>query len=142
MYIYSRLNVEWWPDDRCAGLMATMPKRMFKITYSLSYASHETATSQIVQYWNRITCSSIWKHNVYIRISLQLMERLGTFARITFLLIKTVQRHHGGNLVLVPFLLTINYMHTNSDYNDITYTILFTMSMTSCWFHWHYQTYM
>ena len=28
MYIYSRRNVDWWPDDRRAG---SMTERMFKI---------------------------------------------------------------------------------------------------------------
>ena len=67
MYIYIRWNVDWWPDDRCAG---SMPKRMFKIIYSSPYALHETATSSnIVKYWYRITCPSIWKHNVYINVT-------------------------------------------------------------------------
>ena len=50
MYIYSRWNVDWWLDDRCAG---SVPERMFKIIYDYSspYASHETATSShIVKY--------------------------------------------------------------------------------------------
>ena len=48
MYLYSRWNVDWWPDDRFAGLMR---ERMFKIIYSSPYASHETATSShIVKY--------------------------------------------------------------------------------------------
>ena len=77
MYIYSRWNVDWWPDDRCAG---SMLERMFKIIYSSPYASHETATSShIVQYWYRITCPWIWKHNVYINVHLQSMKRRGTF---------------------------------------------------------------
>ena len=77
MYIYSRWNVDWWPDDRCAG---SMPETMFKINYSAPYAWHETATSShIVKYWYRITCPSIWKHNVYIHVHLQSMKRRGTF---------------------------------------------------------------
>ena len=80
MYIYSRWNVDWWPDDRCAG---SMPERMFKIIYSSPYALHETATSShIVKYWYRITCSSIWKHNVYINVHLLSTKRRGTFNRI------------------------------------------------------------
>ena len=48
MNIYNRSNVDWWPDDRCAG---SMPERMFKIIYSSPYASPETATSShIVSY--------------------------------------------------------------------------------------------
>ena len=63
MYIYSRWNIDWWPDgdDRCAG---SMLERMSKIIYSSPYASHETATSHVVKYWYRITCPWIWKHNV------------------------------------------------------------------------------
>ena len=77
MNIYNRWNVDWWPDDRCAG---SMPERMFKIIYSLPYTSHETATSShTVKYWYRITCPSIWKHNVYINVHLQSMKRRGTF---------------------------------------------------------------
>ena len=77
MYIYSRWNVDWWPDDRCAG---SMPERMFKIIYSSPYASHETATSShIDKYWYRITCPSIRKYNVYINVYLQSMKRRGTF---------------------------------------------------------------
>ena len=80
MYIYSRWNVDWWPDDRCAG---SMPERMFKIIKSSPYASHETATfSHIVKYWYRITCPSIWKHNVYINVHLRSMKRRGTFVWI------------------------------------------------------------
>ena len=80
MYIYSRWNVDWWPDDRCAG---SMPERMFKINYTSPYASHKTTTSShIVKYWYRITCPSIWKHNVYINVHLQSMKRRGTFDRI------------------------------------------------------------
>ena len=74
---YSRWNVDWWPDDRCAG---SMPERMFTIIYSSPYASHETATSShIVKYWYHITCPSIWKHDVYINVHLQSMTRRGTF---------------------------------------------------------------
>ena len=77
MYIYSRWNVDWWPEDRYAG---SMPERMFKIIYSSPYALHETATSShIVKYWYRITCPSTWKHNVYINVHLQSMKRRGTF---------------------------------------------------------------
>ena len=48
IYLYSRCDVDWWPDDRFAGLMR---ERMFKIDYSSRYASHETATSShIVKY--------------------------------------------------------------------------------------------
>ena len=80
MYIYSRWNVDWWPDDRCAD---SMPERVFKIIYSSPYASHETATSsRIVKYWYRVTCPSIWKHNVYINVHLQSMKRRGMFDRI------------------------------------------------------------
>ena len=80
MYICSRWNVDWWPDDRFAG---SMPEKMLKIIYSSPYASHETATSsQIVKYWYRITYPSIWKHNVYINVHLQSMKLRGTFDRI------------------------------------------------------------
>ena len=80
MYIYSRWNVDWWHDNRCAG---SVPERMFKIIYSSPYASHETATpSHIVKYWYRIKYPSIWKHNVYINVHLQSMKRRGTFDRI------------------------------------------------------------
>ena len=68
MYIYSQWNVDWWPNDRCAG---SMPERMFTIIYSSLYASHETTTSShIVNYWYRITYPSIWQHNVYINVYL------------------------------------------------------------------------
>ena len=57
-----------------------MPERMFKIICNSPYASHETATSShIVKYWYRITCPSIWKHNVSINVHLQSMKRRGTF---------------------------------------------------------------
>ena len=46
----------------------TILERMFKIIYSSPYASHETATSHTVRYWYRITCPSLWKHNVYMQI--------------------------------------------------------------------------
>ena len=42
MYIYSRWNVNWWPNDRCAG---SKLEWMLKIIYS---SLHETATSHIV----------------------------------------------------------------------------------------------
>ena len=80
MYIYSRWNVDWWPDDRCAG---SIPERMFKIIHNLPYASHETATSsRIVKYWYRIILPLIWKHNVNIKVHLQSMKRRGTCDRI------------------------------------------------------------
>ena len=51
MYInvpLQQMEHNWWPDDRFAGLMR---ERMFKIIYSLLYASHKTATSShIVKY--------------------------------------------------------------------------------------------
>ena len=48
VYIYSRWNVDWWPDDRCAS---SVPERIFKTIYSSPYAAHETATSShIVNY--------------------------------------------------------------------------------------------
>ena len=77
MYIYSRWNVDWWPDDRCAG---SMSERMFKIIYSSPYALHETATSShIVKYWYHITCPSKLKHNVYLNVHLQSMKHRGMF---------------------------------------------------------------
>ena len=54
-----------------------MPERMFKINYSSPCASHETATSQIVKYWNPLTCPSIWKHKVFINVLLQSMNVAG-----------------------------------------------------------------
>jgi len=79
MYIYTQWNIDWWPDDKCAGLML---ERMFKIIYSSPYVSHKTATSHIVKYWYRTTCPSIWKYNVYINVNLQSMDRRGTSDRI------------------------------------------------------------
>ena len=59
MYINVHLqsNVDWWPDDMCAG---SMPEIMFKINYSSPCASQETATSShIVKYSYRVICPSI-----------------------------------------------------------------------------------
>ena len=50
-------------------------------------------------------------------------------------MIKAVQRHQRQRGNLVQFLLTINYMQPNPDSNNIC--TLF--SMTSRWFHRHYQ---
>ena len=52
MYMFSRWNADWWPDDRCAG---SMPERS-------PYASYV-----------------IWKHNVYIIVYIQSTERRGKF---------------------------------------------------------------
>jgi len=57
----SRWNVDRWLDGT----------DVVKIIYSSPNVSRYTATSHIVQYWYRITCPSLWKHNVCINAHLQ-----------------------------------------------------------------------
>ena len=56
--------IDWWPDVRCAG---SIPERMFKITYSSPYASHETATSHIVKGQKKTTVSRHIPNRVYTK---------------------------------------------------------------------------
>ena len=114
VYIYSRWNV-----DRCAG---TMPERMFKIIYSSPYASHKTATSShIVKYWYRITCPSIWKHNVYINVHVQSMKRRGTFDRIQWqdgvvLAVLSIDHTYGMLFCLLTTHTACPHIQTNAGY--------------------------
>ena len=70
----SRWNVDWWPDrigvlERFRNGCLKSSTLDYSVTdYSSLYASHETATSYTVKYWYRITCPSLWKHNVYMHI--------------------------------------------------------------------------
>ena len=83
-----------------------MPARMFKIIYSSPDASHDTATSShIVKYWYRITCPSIWKHNVYINGHLQTMKRRETF--------DWIQCQYGGVFWLFCLLTTHSLRHAH-----------------------------
>ena len=48
---------------------------LFKSSYNQLLNSHDSEASHMAKYGYSLTCPSMWKHNMYINVHLQPMER-------------------------------------------------------------------